>query len=94
MDYQLEQHRDYFAPIIYECVTQLYEKIKANNDMITYYRWKELVSLFAYNNSTITFACNMFLNSNKEMPHHEEYKSIIMIMLTKYEQNGFNRNRS
>jgi hypothetical protein len=94
MNYSIEQHREYLAPAIYDCSVQLYEKIKANNDMITYHTWKELVSLLVYNNTTIPFAFNMFLNKNKVMPNHEEYKTIIMATLMQYQRNGYVQNRS
>jgi len=89
MNFSLDQYHEYLPPIVYECNKQLYEKIKSNNDMITYHMWKELVSLVVYNNTTITFAFNTFLNKNKAMPNHEEYKTIIMAMLAQYERNGY-----
>jgi hypothetical protein len=42
MDYVLEKHREHIVPIVYECLEQLYTKLRENNDIITFHRWKDL----------------------------------------------------
>ena len=84
---ELEEYRQHIAPLIYECLEQLQTKINDNNDVISHHTWKELVTLVMYKDLSITNAFTMFLNTNKAMPNHEEYRTIIMTMFRKYERN-------
>ena len=89
MENILEQYRCHLAPILYECLEQLYEKITEKNDMGTYTKWKELTTNLSRKDTTVSTACMIFMTQLKE-----EYKIIIMNMLVKYERNPLNRNRS
>ena len=89
MENILDQYRDHLSPIVYDCLEQLYVKIKENNDLLTYYTWKELLRLLILKDMAITSAFRIHMHQLKE-----EYKIIITNMFIKYEINPLHRNRS
>jgi predicted transcriptional regulator len=89
MDNILEQYRGHLAPIIYECLEQMYERMKETDDKAMYGTWKELIRLLIQKDVSVTAAFRICMMKIKE-----EYRNMILMMFIKYERNPMNRNLS
>jgi hypothetical protein len=93
MDYVLEKYREHIVPIVYECLEQLYTKLRENNDIITFHRWKDLVEHAMYKDMSIANSFEIFMKNVNRMPNYEDYRTIIMNMFVRYEKNPIGRNQ-
>jgi hypothetical protein len=87
MEYNLEQHRAFFTPIVYECMEQLLQQIQHHQDYTTFEVWKELIELLQQKEISITYSFNVFMNKINMKPFYEEYWISIYTMFIKYENN-------
>lgn len=87
MEYNLEQHRAFFTPIVYECMEQLLQQIQQHQDYTTFEVWKELIELLQQKEISITYSFNVFMNKINMKPFYEEYWISIYTMFIKYENN-------
>jgi hypothetical protein len=89
MENILEEYRTRLAPIVYDCLQQMYETMVDRLDDGTYGVWKELIGLLATKDISVTTAFRMCMPKLKE-----DYRNMVMAMFLQYERNPMVRNRS
>lgn len=87
MEYNLEQHRTFLTPIVYECLQKLLQQIQEHQDQTTFETWLELIEMLQNKDISVTYAFNAFMNKIHMKPFYEEYWINIFTMFIKYENN-------